>query len=421
MRRVEEVFMKRKWKVLCLFVTMLGLLAACNFPLSSGQSEDAVATSVAQTVAAVDAQTQPTVTAIVLQPTSTVSSLPTITPQITSTSISTVPTSTPKPCNQAWMVSESPLDDASYSAGATFTKTWNLNNTGTCTWTGNYRTIYYSGDSISGAGTKYLNSTVAPGEKVDIVYTFKAPSTAGTYKTLFKLQDDEGVSFAQFWVQFKVKSTSPTSTPSTFAVTNVNFSSSDAVKTDTCPQTFDYQAFITANKAGTLTYHFVCSDGSTSTPQSITFSGAGAKTVSGNWDLDTTGDYWVKLYIDEPNHQLFGQLDLSLTCTPAFAVTGVDFSSPASPYDGGSCSTLSIDYQIDISTNGAGTVTYLITFKDSTTTGGSLPFSSAGTQSVTGTWNIDPPVAGDYWFNIYIDNPNHQLFGPHNFTVTCTP
>jgi hypothetical protein len=154
--------------------------------------------------------------------------------------------------------------------------------------------------------------------------------------------------------------------------------------------------------------------------QTLTYSAAGSKTVSGTWELNTTGDYWVKLYIDEPNHQLFGQLDLSLTCTPAFAVTGVDFSSPASPYDGGSCSTLSIDYQIDIATNGAGTVTYLITFSDSTSTGNSLPFSSAGMQSVTGTWNIDPPVAGDYWFNIYIDNPNHHLFGPHGFTVTCT-
>lgn len=409
---------KRLFFVISVALSVLSI-TSCGIMSNGNQQEKAIATAIAMTVEAMNAQhaqaTQPP-----LLPTNTSAPLPTATLIPTSTPV-VVPSSTPRACNMATFISEDPQDDATFKPGETFTKSWRLKNTGTCTWTGNYRTIYYSGDSISGAGTKYLNSTVAPGEKVDIVYTFKAPSTAGTYKTLFKLQDDEGVSFAQFWVQFKVKSTSPTSTPSTFAVTNVNFSSSDAVKTDTCPQTFDYQAFITANKAGTVTYHFVFSDGSTSTPQSITFSGAGAKTVSGTWDLDTTGDYWVKLYIDEPNHQLFGQLDLSLTCTPAFAVTGVDFSSPASPYDGGSCSTLSIDYQIDIATNGAGTVTYLITFKDSTTTGGSLPFSSAGMQSVTGTWNIDPPVAGDYWFNIYIDNPNHQLFGPHNFIVTCTP
>jgi hypothetical protein len=388
-------------------------IVSCGiFP--NNTQDKAIATAIAMTVEAMKPQnTQsillPTNTSV---PQATATLIPTSTPVI-------VPSSTPRNCNMATFISETPLDGASFKPGETFTKSWRLKNTGTCTWNGNYRTIYYSGDGISGAGTKYLNSSVAPGEKVDIVYTFKAPSTPGTYKTLFKLQDDDGVSFAQFWVQFKVKSTSPTSTPSTFAVTSVNFSSSDAIKSGTCPQTFDYQAFITTNKAGTVSYHWEFSDGSSSSVQTLTYSSAGSKTVSGTWALNATGDYWVKLYIDEPNHQLFGTLDLSLTCTPAFAVTGVDFSAPTSPYTAGDCSPLALNYQIDVAANGAGTVTYTITFSDSTSVSDSLAFSSAGTQSITGTWDVGNVVGGTYWFNIYIDNPNHQLFGPHSIDVTC--
>ena len=199
-------------------------------------------------------------------------------------------------------------------------------------------------------------------------------------------------------------------------MTNVTFSSSDAVKTDTCPQTFDYSAAITTNKAGTVTYHWEFSDSTTTSPQTLTFSSAGTKTVSGTWDLDTTGDYWVKLYVDEPNHQLFGTLDLSLTCTPDFAVTGVTLSADEETVSGTCPHTF--NYQADITTNGAGTVTYFFTFSDSTTGNTqTLDFSSAGTQSVTGTWELD--ATGDYWINIYIDEPNHQFFGPLDLSLTC--
>lgn len=399
-------------------VSMLAIsIVSCGIFPNNNRQDKAIATAIAMTVEAMKPQN----TQSILLPTNT--SVPQATATLIPTSTAViVPSSTPRDCNTATFISETPLDGATFSPGESFTKSWRLKNSGTCTWNGNYRTIYYSGDSISGAGTKYLNNSVAPGEKVDIVYTFKAPNTPGTYQTFFKLQDDEGVSFAQFWVKFKVKSTSsPTSTPTTFAVTSVNFSSSDAVKTDTCPQTFDYQAFITTNKAGTVSYHWEFSDGSSSSVQTLTYSAAGSKTVSGTWELNTTGDYWVKLYIDEPNHQLFGTLDLSLTCTPAFAVTGVTLSADQETVDDACPYSHTFNYQADITTNGAGTVTYFFTFSDSTTSSTqTLNFTSAGTQSVTGSWGpIDAP--GDFWINIYIDEPNHQTFGPLDLSLTCTP
>ncbi len=300
--------MKRKLKLFGLLVVLLGLLAACNFPLGNKISEeDAISTSVAQTVAASGAQNQPTVTAIVLQPTNTTSVLPTITSQATSTS--GVPTSTPKPCNQAMLVSESPIDDTSYNAGATFTKTWNLKNIGTCTWNTSYKAVFISGSSMGGPASKALTASVAPGETLTLSLSLTAPSSAGTYKGVWNLQDDSGTNFANFWVQIKVGSAA-------FAVTSATVSAEHTNIEGVCPLTVTYYAAITASAAGTVTYYFTFSDGSSSSTQSVVFASAGTKNVSGTWSISASGDYWVKIYIDNPNHQMFGTLNLTVTCTP---------------------------------------------------------------------------------------------------------
>ena len=265
-----------------------------------------MATSIAQTLAAMNTQNPPT--QIPLQPTNTPALLPTITLQATTTSTTGL-TATPRPCNMATFISENPQDGVTFQAGESFTKSWRLKNSGTCTWNTNYKVVYYSGDEISGAGTSKLANNAAPGEMIDITYTFQAPSTPGSYQTLFKLQDDNGVNFAQFWMQFKVDSP-------TFAVSNVVLSAEHSIISGTCPQTFDYQADIKANDAGTVTYYLAFSDGSNSSTQTLTFNGAGTKTITGSWVLNASGDYWIKLYVDQPNHQWFGPLNLSLTCTP---------------------------------------------------------------------------------------------------------
>jgi len=68
--------MKKSVKVLAILAIMAGILAACNFPLSNQQSdEDTVATSVALTVAAANAQVV-LPTATLAQPTNTLPALP---------------------------------------------------------------------------------------------------------------------------------------------------------------------------------------------------------------------------------------------------------------------------------------------------------------------------------------------------------
>jgi hypothetical protein len=56
------------------------------------------------------------------------------------------------------------------------------------------------------------------------------------------------------------------------------------------------------------------SDGNTSSTKSVSFSGAGTKEVEAHWQIADTGSYWVKVYIDTPNHQTFGPFKFDVTC-----------------------------------------------------------------------------------------------------------
>lgn len=294
--------MKKSIKALAALAILAVIAVSCNYPLSNDISEeDAVATSVAMTVEAVNAEVQQP-TAVVVQPTNTLPALPTAT-QAAATTLPTIPTNTPQPCNQVQFVSESPLDDTVYAPGATFTKRWTFKNIGTCTWNTSYKLVFVSGDAMGGTASKTLTEAVKPGETVDLTVNLKAPSANGTYKGVWNLQSDDSVSFANFWVQIKVSS-------APFAVTGVTLSAVNG-SSASCPYTFNYQAVVNANGAGTVTYYFTHAGTSTGT-KSITFDAAGSKTITGSWDLSSVGSHEVKLYIDNPNHQWFGPL--TLTC-----------------------------------------------------------------------------------------------------------
>lgn len=172
------------------------LLTACHIRITTAD-EDAVNTAVAQTVMAQQQQATPTTQILPSNtPAATVSPTPTNKPE--------QPTNTPQPCNKAAAVSETYPDDTEVTVNTDFDKSWRLQNIGTCTWNANYRVVFYSGDQMGGPNSQLLNATVAPGEIIDIIIDQKAPNTAGTYKGVWKLQDDSSVPFAQFWVQIKV-------------------------------------------------------------------------------------------------------------------------------------------------------------------------------------------------------------------------
>ncbi len=303
--------MKKTWVLLAVFLIAL-VIAACNFPLfaKSSQDADTISTAVAKTVLALNTQNQQR-TSTLGQPLSTLAPLPTLTPLPLPTTI-LPPTATPLPCNKAQFVSETIPDGTTFSPGENFAKMWRWRNIGTCTWNSNYKLVFFSGDGMSGPGSKNLTASIAPNSTVDLTLNLKAPTTPGAYTGYWKLQGEDGQNFTQMYVQINV------SNPTAFAVTSVNTAVDHSLIEADCstPQTFNIQATITTNAAGTVTYYWTRSDGSSYGNSALTFGAAGSQVASTSWPLSTTGDYWIKPYIDNPNHQLFAPVNFHLTCTP---------------------------------------------------------------------------------------------------------
>lgn len=108
-------------------------------------------------------------------------------------------------CNDATFLEETIPDNTVFNPGDVFTKTWTLKNTGQCTWTTDYQLVFTSGNSLSGDTSSYLPYEVPPGGYVVLSVELKAPSSTGTYKGNWAVESDNGYSFANFWVQIKVR------------------------------------------------------------------------------------------------------------------------------------------------------------------------------------------------------------------------
>src|SRR5689334_5756946 len=72
-------------------------------------------------------------------------------------------------------------DGTRYDPGATFTKTWKLRNSGTCTWSTSYTMVFDSGAQMGTTASVAMPSSVAPGSDVDVSVPMTAPSAAGHY------------------------------------------------------------------------------------------------------------------------------------------------------------------------------------------------------------------------------------------------
>ena len=85
--------------------------------------------------------------------------------------------------NDSEFVLDVTIPDGTHVApGASFTKTWRIRNSGTCTWYPTYRIIFISGDQMNGPQSIPLRETVPPGSEVDISIDLIAPGTDGTYR-----------------------------------------------------------------------------------------------------------------------------------------------------------------------------------------------------------------------------------------------
>lgn len=95
--------------------------------------------------------------------------------------------------NNAKFVSDVTIpDNSNITAGTAFTKTWRIQNAGTCIWWSGYTLEHYSENAMSAPASVPLPVT-NPGENADVSVDLVAPSVAGTYRGNFVVKNPEGL------------------------------------------------------------------------------------------------------------------------------------------------------------------------------------------------------------------------------------
>lgn len=298
--------MHRTIKLITSTIILAILVAGCNFPFAGGDNgATAAQTAAAQTVeamlTALPATVAPTNTPVAFP---TLPTLPTATasPVPATSTVAATATSSVK-CDSATYdpatIDVTYPDNTVVAAGSAFTKTWRLQNNGSCEWTTSYALVFESGDAMAGPAAQSLAGVVASGSTVDLSVNLTAPGTDGTYTGNWALRNAAGVIFARFYVKIKVGS----GTSGVFAVTKVDY----ALSTwgDSCPRV---TATIHVNGPGTVTFHWIRSDGSEGTTQTLNYSASGSQTANYDWMLGAGAsgtDFGAWVYVDSPNHQEF--------------------------------------------------------------------------------------------------------------------
>lgn len=98
-------------------------------------------------------------------------------------------------------------DGENLPRGSKFTKTWQFQNTGTCTWAG-YSIVFAAGDRMGAPDTAPLPLT-QPQQRVDVSLELTAPLSDGAYTAYFELRNADGRPLAigaekVFWVKITV-------------------------------------------------------------------------------------------------------------------------------------------------------------------------------------------------------------------------
>jgi hypothetical protein len=282
-------------------MALVAAILACNLPSNQPTQPEpgAVMTAAALTVQAELSQ----VTATPIAPAATATFTPIPLATLPSPTLPSSATATSNCDNAQFVVDVTYPDGATVAAGDNFTKTWRLKNIGACSWTPSYALVFISGNDMGGPAVQALTGNVNPGQTVDLSVALTAPSSNGTYTGNWGLRNASGVIFAHFYVQIKVGSGSG----GAFAVNHVNMSASGG-----CGH-FTIIAAITTNGPGSVTYHWVRSDGAidTLTHPALVYSSAGTQSVSTDWYVTAHGSFWMDIYIDSPNHQQFGRANFS--------------------------------------------------------------------------------------------------------------
>jgi hypothetical protein len=170
-------------------------------------------------------------------PTVTPTATPTFTPTTTATSSTPLATMTgavtaTSSCYGLTLVSDVTIpDNTAMNPGQTFTKTWQVKNTGTCNWDAGFKFVFISGDSMGGIPL-VLVTPVSPGAQMEVSIAMTAPSKAGAVRGHWRMSTASGTLFgSDVFVAIVVGNS--TSTPTATATASTGPATATATFTPT--------------------------------------------------------------------------------------------------------------------------------------------------------------------------------------------
>jgi hypothetical protein len=174
-------------------------LSGCNMPNQAEVTPTLDSTQAYQTIQARLTEAVALTPSITPSPTATQTPTATATQGITpspttSTAVATTatPTGSTSSCDQAspgTPIDVTIPDDTNMQPGQTFSKTWRLVNSGTCTWSSSYSLVFFSGERMGALERVPLTGNVTPGQSVDLTVEMVAPTAPGTYQSNWKLRN----------------------------------------------------------------------------------------------------------------------------------------------------------------------------------------------------------------------------------------
>ena len=99
-------------------------------------------------------------------------------------------------CNNLGLIRDVTIPSGTeVNPGESFTKTWQVANTGTCDWLNGYRLVPVSGTKLAEESVRINNAPVPPKEWRQISVNMEAPKDKGTYTQYWQLSDGAGNNF----------------------------------------------------------------------------------------------------------------------------------------------------------------------------------------------------------------------------------
>jgi hypothetical protein len=99
------------------------------------------------------------------------------------------------------------VDGTEMTPGETFTKTWQVRNEGSCSWTSGYELVFGEGDDMGGTSPQQLSSdSISSGSILDVSVELTAPDDPGTYRGVWHIRNPQGDIFTRsgIWVEIVV-------------------------------------------------------------------------------------------------------------------------------------------------------------------------------------------------------------------------